>query len=326
MKNVLKKTAASFAIASMLLVTSCKSYDKDIQRLDGRVDHLAELIQTGNVSLTYIPSRLDGHESVPYYVGGDNVSIGDFTLKYDVVPAEIADEIMQSWQKSLSVKGVYTSTKVEAGDFVSLSVKSASAVDGVLSVVVSGNDIDEKFFDGSISLGVSLQVTSGSNTIRSEYVGLEPSTHYVGETGKDMGEAVNIDGTLWAPVNVGATSEDLNGSYFTYEDAKTACPNGWNTPSKSDLENVSRHYYTLPDMFGYYLSGSADYSSGANSIFLPAAGFKLGGKILNVGLTFYWSSTMGDDGPYYLGATGNDPAVISGPYAMNGLPVRCVKK
>ena len=79
-------------------------------------------------------------------------------------------------------------------------------------------------------------------------------------------------------------------------------------------------------MFGYYLSGSADYSSGANSIFLPAAGFKLGGKILNVGLTFYWSSTMGDDGPYYLGATGGDPAVISGPYAMNGLPVRCVKK
>ena len=183
MKNVLKKTAASFAIASMLLVTSCKSYDKDIQRLDGRVDHLSELIQTGNVSLTYIPSRLDGHESVPYYVGGDNVSIGDFTLKYDVVPAEIADEIMQSWQKCLSVKGVYTSTKAEAGDFISLSVKSVSAVDGVLSVVVSGNDIDEKFFDGSISLGVSLQVTSGSNTIRSEYVGLEPSTHYVGETG-----------------------------------------------------------------------------------------------------------------------------------------------
>ena len=59
MKNVLKKTAASFAIASMFLVTSCKSYDKDIQRLDGRVDHLSELIQTGNVSLTYIPSRLN---------------------------------------------------------------------------------------------------------------------------------------------------------------------------------------------------------------------------------------------------------------------------
>ena len=66
MKNVLKKTAAYFAIALMLLVTSCKSYDKDIQRLDGRVDHLTELIKTGNVSLICVPSRLNGHEYVPY--------------------------------------------------------------------------------------------------------------------------------------------------------------------------------------------------------------------------------------------------------------------
>lgn len=117
MKNVLKKNCSILAIASMLLVTSCKSYDKDIQRLDGRVDHLSELIQTGNVSLTYIPSRLNGHESVPYYVGGDNVSIGDFTLKYDVAPAEIADEIMQSWQKCFICQGCLYLDEGRSGGF-----------------------------------------------------------------------------------------------------------------------------------------------------------------------------------------------------------------
>jgi len=54
-------------------------------------------------------------------------------------------------------------------------------------------------------------------------------------------EGVVINGVKWATRNVGSTgtfvttTEDY-GNYYTWEQAKTACPKGWRLPTDTELE------------------------------------------------------------------------------------------
>lgn len=319
------KTAVISAIIAMSCLMSCKRYDDDISRLDGRIDRLAELLNDG-MSMTYIPEYADGYERIPYSSRDGKFVPCDFTLKYEVMPIDAADDILNCWKEALSVKGVYTSTKAASGEFVEFNVKSVTASVGVLSVLVSGEGIADDFFKGDISMSIRIRVSDGNKSCLSDYVPVKPAFHYLSEDGVDMGEAMNIDGVFWAPVNVGASDADINGKYFTFEEAKSACPDGWRTPSNVELENLVRNYYTEPDMFGYWFSGSVAYSSRVSAVFFPATGLMTDGTVKNGGMTFYWSSTSDGNGgdSYYLAATGGIPQVISGPYAAVALPVRCV--
>lgn len=90
------------------------------------------------------------------------------------------------------------------------------------------------------------------------------------------GEGVTIGGVTWAKTNVGnagefvANPEDYGG-YFTFDEAKTACPEGWHTPGVKELEalaKVGSEWTTVNGVNG------RKFTSGEHTVFFPAAGWR----------------------------------------------------
>ena len=65
-------------------------------------------------------------------------------------------------------------TKATAGDFVNLSVSNVTSSDGILTVTVSPDGLDEDFFDGKYEASLVLKISTGYNNIQSDYIGLVP--------------------------------------------------------------------------------------------------------------------------------------------------------
>ena len=103
------------------------------------------------------------------------ITAGSATLKYEIRPASVAEELVAVWQSALSVKAVYTKTRA-VGDFVSLTVESASAKDGILTVIVSGANLSEEYFRNEMSTNVRLEISNGYNCLTSDYVNMVPWT------------------------------------------------------------------------------------------------------------------------------------------------------
>ncbi len=132
-------------------------------------------------SISYIPAYSDHIERVEYEViesySIKNAEAKDLTLRFDVYPATSADSIAVAFGKDatiLSARAVYTRTRANAGDFVSLKIKSATANEGVLSVVIPAPELGNEFILGKLSSSLILRVDTGTNLIQSEYIPLVP--------------------------------------------------------------------------------------------------------------------------------------------------------
>jgi len=155
-------------------------------------------------------------------------------------------------------------------------------------------------------------------------------------------EGVTINGVTWATTNVGATTIEGNGSYYTWEQAKTACPKGWRLPTMKELE-MFQNVVPSEEDFGVYdieakvpstwttLNGKngrhfTDKVTG-NNIFMPAAGYRYDndGTLNYVGTYgFYWSSTeYSSTHAYYLSFRSGSVGLYN--YYNNfSFSVRCV--
>jgi len=105
-----------------------------------------------------------------------------------------------------------------------------------------------------------------------------------------------IDGVRWATHNLGSSKIEGFGKYYTWEEAKRACPQGWRLPTCKELQslfNVNRVRTEINGILG---------ENFGNKIFLPAAGCYRKGSPLNIGREiFYWSSEeMGNNCAYLL--------------------------
>ncbi|MDR0830333.1 MAG: hypothetical protein LBN95_09545 [Prevotellaceae bacterium] len=113
-------------------------------------------------------------------------------------------------------------------------------------------------------------------------------------------ESVMINGVCWAKTNLGASSPTDYGNYYTWEEAKKACPAGWRLPTKKEIESLinSGSVWTTRNGVSGRLFGKAP-----NQIFLPTAGFHNSSKkVVYAGDTgYYWSSPQSNNGyEYYL--------------------------
>ncbi|MDR0811217.1 MAG: hypothetical protein LBN23_02930 [Paludibacter sp.] len=112
---------------------------------------------------------------------------------------------------------------------------------------------------------------------------------------------VIINGVKWAKQNVGANSPTEYGNYYTFEQAKNACPSGWRLPTKQEFESLlsAGSVWTTQNGVSGRLFGKVP-----NQIFLPAAGYRYDsdGALDGAGeYGYYWSSTPRDSGlAYYL--------------------------
>lgn len=107
-----------------------------------------------------------------------------------------------------------------------------------------------------------------------------------------------IDGKTWKQFNFGASESNLYGTRKSFDEALTACPVGWRTPTKDELKSLSANYSdftTYLGVEGRWFSGSNEYSSSVPAIFLQ----KKSEKVTDEGR--YWSSTSsGETYAYYL--------------------------
>ena len=291
------------------------------------------------VSISHIPTYADGMENVSYTMSGTTIVPGSFTLRFEIQPASLAADLAANWNTALSVKAVYTRTRAAAGDFVTLQVEGATASDGILSVTVSAAGLDDAFFRGNIPANARLKISDGTNEVLSEYIRLIPDGYtipvpptqgdYIDENGNNFGSGVTIDGVTWAPVNCGATSEDMIGQYYTFDDAQSACPDGWRTPTSTELANliVNNRSATYKGWEGQWFSGSSKYTDGGVAVFFPKTGYKYNAFetefISDPGNGYYWSSTEGNSQFFFLKGSSMS---FYGKNTSDRYAVRCIKE
>jgi uncharacterized protein (TIGR02145 family) len=125
----------------------------------------------------------------------------------------------------------------------------------------------------------------------------------------------------------GATTWDSSTPSGTeWEKANDPCPVGWRVPTHDEQVSL-----LISGSFGITQNGVTGqvFGSGSNTVFLPAAGYRLnsdGTLYLTGTYGLYWSSTQGDSSnAYRLHFVSLNVGWDSG-NRRNGFPVRCVKE
>ena len=127
-----------------------------------------------------------------------------------------------------------------------------------------------------------------------------PSGFHSGHAYVDLGLP---SGTKWATCNVGAFIPSGSGDVFTWTDVDAVMKEwggDWRLPTENDFEelldedNCTWTWTTQNSVNGYNVEGP-----NGNSIFLPAAGYRLGAALSN-SYSGCWSSTpyAGNEGKY----------------------------
>ena len=125
-------------------------------------------------SIKYVPQYSDGNATMYYTNSAGLITAGSATLDFEMRPASTATDIAALWESALSVKAVYTQTR--AVELVPLTIESATANDGILSLVVSGKALKEDFFRSQTAASIRLEISDSNNCLTSDYVNIVPWT------------------------------------------------------------------------------------------------------------------------------------------------------
>ena len=149
---------------------------------------------------------------------------------------------------------------------------------------------------------------------------------YNGETSCPDGDHPHMidlglpSGTKWACCNVGASTPEQYGGYYTFDEAQA-----YNPPS---LEQIKALLNNCTPVWTQQngVNGRKFIGPNGGTIFLPAAGYVWDGGLGGVGSWgFYWSSTpYGEHSGYYLGF-GSGDAYWDSVNRINGQSVRPVR-
>lgn len=121
-------------------------------------------------SVSYIPRYDDGKATVV----GTSKSDSYIELNFEISPKESADLLVKH-DGVVSVQGVYTTIRSRAIDFIQFPVLAISAEDGILSLKVSGENLDDVFFAGTQGAQLALKLEDSESTYISDYIGVVPS-------------------------------------------------------------------------------------------------------------------------------------------------------
>jgi len=118
---------------------------------------------------------------------------------------------------------------------------------------------------------------------------------------------VTVNDIIWATRNVDTAGKFVDdpedfGNFFSFEEAQTACPEGWRTPVMDEFWGLI-HNPSISEWTTVNGVAGRRFGSGDNSFFLPAAGGcnKEADKydIRAQGIMgYYWSSTVPDSSEY----------------------------
>lgn len=140
---------------------------------------------------------------------------------------------------------------------------------------------------------------------------------------------VKINGVTWAIKNVGASSPEDYGSYFTWEEAHNACPSGWRLPTEQELRLLKKagtKWTTLNGVNG------CRFGTETINIFLPAGGLipSSPSSLPSKGTYGYYRSSTVDetysDYDIHMSFSEYGVPIGIGGSQKDKLSVRCVKK
>ncbi len=133
--------------------TQIASINDDIAALE---DKLAALEK--RATLAYIPSDNSEVETVVYT--RDVLKIqGRVTLNFEVLPSSEAATLEKNWKTALSAKASYAATKASGAENIPISISSASAQDGILSVSFLIDNLSRDFIFGETRAMVEVQAS-----------------------------------------------------------------------------------------------------------------------------------------------------------------------
>ena len=105
------------------------------------------------------------------------------------------------------------------------------------------------------------------------------------------------------------------------------CPDGWRVPNKTEIDKLANAAVVKnEDVLGGKQVVSFTY--GANTIYLPAAGYRFNNGSFESDISFIWGSTEGTSNTfgYSLGYNCISLPILAGNiYKLSGCFVRCVK-
>lgn len=134
---------------------------------------------------------------------------------------------------------------------------------------------------------------------------------------------VTINGLTSMTANVGATEAHLIGDTFTFEQALTACPEGYRLPTRAEVEALSKNHSATVmynGVAGRWFTGNELYSPSAPAVFLPRtyldSRFDSG---------YYWTATTYDKNHAYVLVFNAKNVNVTYIDRGNKVPVRCVK-
>lgn len=197
-----------------------------------------------------------------------------------------------------------------------------------------------------------LQIYKDGNVTNAIEVSQIDSIKFVDRSDFDQGVVIN--GTRWATCNVDVpgsftTSPESVGKYYqwnrsnawaatgpvadwdssipsgsTWEKSNSPCPAGWRLPTKTEIQSLIDSGSTWVVKGGVK---GRQFGSGANTIFLPAVGYRhrSDGTITSAGYYGdYWSGTQLDGSHAYILFFASANTILNSDYRNYGLPVRCV--
>jgi len=139
-------------------------------------------------------------------------------------------------------------------------------------------------------------------------------------------KGIIINGVTWATANVGADSPEAHGNYFTFQEAKSACPKGWKLPSRDDiksLKDTKSEWTTRTQM----QTNGRRFGKNKNSIFLPAAGYDNNHGAFSIGkFGYYWCITERNKSNAHHLYFGIGKVNLGSNDKKNRYSVRCVKE
>ena len=125
--------------------------------LQAQIDDLLARIQ----SLSYIPKYSDGKATV------EN---GTVTLDFEVSPKDAVAELAKVWESAVSVKAVYTETRAVSFIEMPILIFEPDTQNGILSIVVSAENLSNAFLAGEQEASVALVISDGNNSVISDYI------------------------------------------------------------------------------------------------------------------------------------------------------------
>ena len=142
---------------------------------------------------------------------------------------------------------------------------------------------------------------------------------------------VTINGVTWATRNVGVKGKFMDnywnhGLFYTFEEARTACPFGWHAPTREEFDTLVQSESEWIVVNGV---AGRQYGSGVGTLFMPAAGFRdpYGTTAGQGNDGYYWSSTPTESASHHL----NFHPAEAGSVGRNasrgdGFTLRCVRR